>query len=209
MGKSEKLSALIGAALLGLVAIAAAYYNHQTPNWQPVIALLYEIALGAGAGSLSFTAMERLKQWTVIGNASKLVQSYVHIAIASALGIGCWFALVGFGAVKVTEEGAVAVALTTYGVGKQIWQHYKNQQEKKTEAILASLRAIGEAEAEAAKPLIKARLDAYVGKVPQGHTPYVAPIAPVSGPYTDDTDLSNSGDAMPYPDGERGPSGGC
>jgi hypothetical protein len=54
-----------------------------------------------------------------------------------------------------------------------------------------------------AQERVQARIDAFVGNLPQGHNPYSP-----RPPYVDiDTDLTNSGDAMPYT-GERGPSGG-
>lgn len=53
----------------------------------------------------------------------------------------------------------------------------------------------------------RAAQPAFVGNIPQGHTPPVLPISPVA-PVFDDVDETNSGDVQPFPDGQRGASGG-
>lgn len=57
--------------------------------------------------------------------------------------------------------------------------------------------------------------EAYVGKIPQGHFPaesptpsYVAPIAPAAPRLDPNHYDGDDGDVQPFPDGERGASGG-
>lgn len=185
MGQTEKMAALVGSALLGLIGVAAAFYAGDKPDWAPVAELLWELLSAGAAGALSFPIMEQIKN--LAPQMSKLAQSYVHVFIATILGPLAWFGLIALDLTEVSPRGAMMVAAVAFGTGKQIWAHYKDKQAKM--AMEAGYRA---GEPPVGKPFI------------MGDDPGVR-IRIDRGP----TDLSNSGDAIPlFPDEERGPSGG-
>lgn len=206
MGMTAKMATLVGTALLGLVGVAAAFYAGDRPDWAPVAALLWELITAGAAGALSFPIMEKLKSLSFMANANKLVQSYVHVGIATVLGPLAWVGLIALDLTEVSPRGAMMVAAVAFGTGKQIWQHYKNKVEEKIEKA-----------AEEAKPRIRERLAAYTGKIPQGHSPGIVEVGqapdvkfadeayPLSAKTlqmdTDTTDYSCSGDVQ----SERGP----
>jgi hypothetical protein len=170
---------------------------------QELAQYLSSLATVAGGGALLWLLMGLLVK--IVPSLDTKPEAKFWIAF-----IGSFIIPVGALAVKAAlagEQTTIAEWVTAVGTGYQISQGV-HRATSKVEAVIE--------EKKAQKP-VQERLDYYAGEPPVGkpvslgHTPYIAPIAPVSGPYAEDdeTDYTNSGDAIPlFPDEERGPSGG-
>jgi hypothetical protein len=142
-------------------------------------------ALASGCGALNQLIMAQIVRWKEEDNEPISAKTKRRLSLLLALITPS--VLYGF---------VVFMGWETYGIAAHI--AYVGIAFMTAQAVHGEMRL-----PSGAQERVQERLDAYVGKLPRGDDPD-ARIRIDRGP----TDLSNSGDAMPYPDGERGPSGG-
>lgn len=159
---------------------------------------LSTLATVAGGGALLWLLMGLLVKAAPGLNENREAKFWIAF-------VGSFIIPVGAVAVKAAimgETTTLAEWVTAVGSGFQISQGVH----RGTSAVRAK---VAENEAKAKEEEVKAMAaqPSFIGSIPQGHRPPTLPIAPAA-PRFDDVDESNSGDVQPFPDGQRGASGG-